>query len=121
MAPFSILDVFDDKDDKLYAFEQLYIEILDKHAPLKQTFVRGNQVPYMTEEWRKAIRYRNKLWRKFKKDRNDANYDQYKIQRNKCKSLTQKAIKEHFAETSKATDNQRDFWNMYRPFLHNQV
>ena len=35
MAPFSILDVFDEVDDKLYAFEQLYHEILNEHAPLR--------------------------------------------------------------------------------------
>ena len=60
MVPFSIVDVFDEVDDKRYAFEQLYHEILNEHAPLKQTIVRGNQVPYMTEQWRKAIRHRNK-------------------------------------------------------------
>ena len=65
MASFSIVDMFDEVDDKLYAFEQLYHEILNEHAPLKQTTVRGNQVPYMTEQWRKAIRRRNKLWRLF--------------------------------------------------------
>ena len=31
-------------------------------TPLKLQFhVRGNQVPYMTEEWRKAICYRNSI------------------------------------------------------------
>ena len=44
----------DEVDDKLYAFEQLYLEIPNEHAPLKQTIVRGNQVPYMAEQWRKA-------------------------------------------------------------------
>ena len=42
MAPFSIVEVFDEVDDKLYVFEQLYYEILNEHAPLKQTIVRGN-------------------------------------------------------------------------------
>jgi len=55
MAPFSIVGVFDEVDDTLYAFEQLHHEILNEHAPLKQTIVRGNKVPYMTEQWRKAI------------------------------------------------------------------
>ena len=93
MAPFSIVDVFDEVDDKLYAFEQLYHEILNEHAPLKQTIVRGNQVPYMTEQWRKAVRHRNKLWRLFMRDWTDANYDHYKIQRNICTSLRRKVIK----------------------------
>ena len=121
MAPFSIVEVFDEVDDKLYAFEQLYYEILNEHAPLKQTIVRGNQVPYMTEQWRKAIRHRNKLWRLFMRDRTDANYDHYKIQRNICTSLRRKAIKEHFMKKSSEPENPREFWNAYRPFLHGKT
>jgi len=69
-VPFlDVMEVFDDIDDKLYAFEQLYSDILDEHAPVKQTHIRGNQVPYMTEDWRKAIRHRNKLWKIFMRDR----------------------------------------------------
>lgn len=44
MVPFHIIDIFDDVDDMLYAFEQLCTEILIEHAPLKQTVIRGNQV-----------------------------------------------------------------------------
>lgn len=37
--------MFQEVDDKLYAFEQLlYYEILNEHTPVKQTIVRGNQV-----------------------------------------------------------------------------
>jgi len=60
-APFHIIDLFDDVDDKIDAFESLYLDILDEHAPLKQVHVRGNQIPYMTEQWRKAIRHRDRL------------------------------------------------------------
>ena len=66
-VPVNVMDVFEDVDDKLFVFETLFTEVLDDHAPLKQFHVPGNQVPYMTEEWRKAIRYRNWLWRKFRK------------------------------------------------------
>ena len=48
---------------KLYAVEQLFLSVLNEHAPIKQTMIRGNQVPYMTEQWRGAIRHRNKLWK----------------------------------------------------------
>ena len=30
--------------------------IIDKHAPLKQKVVRGNQAPFMTRELRKAVK-----------------------------------------------------------------
>ena len=93
------MEVFDDVDDILYVFESLYLDILDEHAPLKQVHIRGNQVPYMTEQWRKAIRHCNKLWKEFTRDRTDANYAEYKTQRNKCTSQRLKAIKEQFLKT----------------------
>ena len=36
-------------------FEKTFIEILNKHAPMKKKLVSGNQVPYMTKTLRKAI------------------------------------------------------------------
>ena len=56
-APYQIMEVFDDVDDKYYVFESLYIDILNEHEPLKQFQVRGNQVPFMNEQCRKAIRH----------------------------------------------------------------
>ena len=52
-VPFHIIDLFDELDDKVYAFEQLFLGVISEHAPMKQTMIRGNQVPYMTEQWRK--------------------------------------------------------------------
>ena len=47
MVPWHVLDVFDDVS-KLYAFEQLFVDVLDQYTPLKQTHIRGNQVLFMT-------------------------------------------------------------------------
>ena len=55
------------------------------------------------------------------RDRTDANYDHYTIQRNICTSLRRKAIKEHFVKTSSEPVNAREFWNAYRPFLHSKT
>ena len=68
------MDIFDDADDKLFAFESLYLDIINEQAPTRKFHVRKNQVPFMIEQWRKSIRHRNKLWKKFSHDRRDANY-----------------------------------------------
>ena len=47
---FNVMDVFEDVDDNMFAFETLFTEVLDDHAPLRQYHVRGNQVSYMIEE-----------------------------------------------------------------------
>lgn len=64
----------------------------------------------MTEEWRKAVRYRKRLWKIFTRDRTDNNYKRYKAQRNtkSCTSLKRKAIREFFSKNAKA-ENPRDF------------
>ena len=77
------MEVFDDIDDKQYVFESLCLDILNRHAPQKQAHIRGNQIPFMNEQWRKLIHHRNKFWKKFTHQRTDAKYAGYKKQRNK--------------------------------------
>ena len=36
-------------------FEESYLRVLNKHAPVKRKTARVNQVPYMTKTLRKAI------------------------------------------------------------------
>ena len=120
-VPFHIINLFDELDDKVYAFEQLFLGVINEHAPMKQTMIRGNQVPYMTKQWRKAIRHRHKLWKKFTCNRTDANYEAYKSQRNTCTSLRRKAIKQHFLKKSAETVNPQEFWSTFRPFLHTKT
>ena len=105
---------------KLFTFESLYNEVLNDHAPIKQFEMRGNQLPFMTQEWGTSIRNKNKLWKRFVKDRTDTNYASYKLLRNSCTSLRLKAIRGFFAEKSQAV-NPREFWNVYRPFLHEET
>ena len=121
-APFvTVMNSFEDVNDKLFAFESMYTSILDEHAPMKTVRVRGNQVPFMSDEWRKAIRYRNRLWKVFTKDRSDANYAAYKYQRNICTSLRRRAIKTYFRKRSdEMNQDSRQFWNTYHPFLHSR-
>ena len=37
------------------------LEAIDKRAPLKKKFVRGNQAPFMNREFQKAIYTRTRL------------------------------------------------------------
>ena len=75
----------------------------------------------MSDEWRKAIRYRNHLWKVFTKDRSDASNAAYKYQRNICTSLRRRAIKTYFRKISdEMNQDPRQFWNTYRPFLHSR-
>ena len=49
------------------SFESVFLNLLNKHAPLKKNFVRGNQATYMTKQLRKAIMRLSELESKFLK------------------------------------------------------
>ncbi|CAH3173398.1 unnamed protein product [Porites lobata] len=100
-VPFQVAEIFDDVDDRLYVR------------------IKGNQVPFMNEQWRRAIRQKNRLWKCFIRERTDTNYELYKRQRNICTSLRRKAIKTFFDKKSES-ENPREFWDTYRPFLHSK-
>ena len=56
MVPWCIVDCFDDIDDSLYAFNTLFNEVLDKHAPIRKVRIRGRPSPYMTDEIRELMK-----------------------------------------------------------------
>lgn len=92
-VPFYVMEVFDDIDDQQYVFESLYLDILNEHSPQKQAHIRGHQIPFMNEQWRKAIRHRNKLWKKFTHQRTDANYANIRNKETNARQLGAKRLK----------------------------
>jgi hypothetical protein len=69
-VPSSVVDVFNDADDKLNAFHLLFNPILDSHAPIKNIKIRSKPNPYVTDEIRSLMKMRDK-WRKFARKTND--------------------------------------------------
>ena len=49
-APFQVCEVFDDPTDVYYAWNLLFTELCNEHAPLKQIKVRSNSLPWVTKE-----------------------------------------------------------------------
>ena len=62
---------------------------------------------------------RRSLWKCFIRERTDTNHELYKRQRNICTSLRRKAIKTFFDKKSES-ENPREFWDTYRPFLYSR-
>ena len=55
------LNVETGSSTKYQLFEKIFLEDLERHAPLKRKLLRANEVPYMTKALRKAIATRSRL------------------------------------------------------------
>ena len=51
-APFQVCEGFDDPTDVYYAWNLLFTELCNEHAPLKQIKVPINSLPWITKEIR---------------------------------------------------------------------
>ena len=77
-APWSILDTFDDPEDKLYAFDSLFNDILDEHAPVKTIKIRGRANACVTDEIRELMKTRDYWKAKARKSKDPLHWSAYK-------------------------------------------
>ena len=99
-------------------FQELFLKVLDKHAPLKEKTVRANEMPYMTKALRKAIMTRSRLENKYHRDRTTDSYEKFKKQKKFCNRLRYRERKKYYEdlEENKIKD-VREFWKTTKPFL----
>ena len=117
----NLRSISDDPNEKYNFLTTKFQELIDKHAPQKKKFLRGNHAPFMSKELRKAIYTRSRLRNKFCKNPTTENEQIYKKQRNKCVKIRRKSIKSYFNKiTQNGVVNNKNFWNIIKPFLTNK-
>ena len=77
-------------------FPNIFIDILNKHVPVKQKYLRE----IYDKRLHKAIMKRPKLRNKFLRDRTNISREEYRKQINLCVSLLKKAKKDQICKTN---------------------
>ena len=68
--------------DGIDAFSSICCEVLNKHAPQKQRYLRANHEPFINAEISKAIVIRSRMKNRFLKHRSDEKRSLFQKQRN---------------------------------------
>ena len=94
------------------------MNILDRHAPIKTKYIRGNDQPFISKELRKEHMKRSRLKNNYQKRKTDANLVAYKKQRNLCVNLLKKSKRSYFQnlKPSDICDNKK-FWKTVKPLF----
>ena len=101
-------------------FNDAFKAILDHHATIKQSKLRGNTKPHINKTLRKEIMKRSRLKNKANKSGKEEDKRLYKIQRNKVSILNNKLKKTYFKEKLPKGSNVKDFWNYCKPYFTNK-
>ena len=112
-VPWHIIETFEDVDDCLYAFYQLFEQILDRHAPVKKVKIRSRPNPFITPEIRELMRTRDK-WKKMAHTSNDplawAGFRNYEI-----RIAEREFVRDHIANNQ--NNSSGNLWKTIRSIL----
>ena len=103
-------------------FVNIFIEVLKKHTPIRQKYLKANQRRFMTKNVHKAIMKRSILRNKFLSDRTEMSRREYKKQQNFCVNLLKRAKIDHFANLDiNSISDDKQFWQIVKPLFSNKV
>ena len=90
------------------SFQDTFLRVLDKHAPMKKRYIRANDSPFMNRTLRKAFMLRTRLKNRYNKNRTADSWDTFHRQRNFCDKLSRKAKRDFYNQhdISKVADNK---------------
>ena len=105
--------------DANYAtFHNVYLNVLNKHAPIKTKVIRGNQAPYITKAYRKAVMKRSELKTKSLKNSIFENFSKFRKQKNFCSRPYKRERKKFLDKLDiKLGTRNKKFWTTIKPFL----
>ena len=99
------------ENEALDCFKDIFLSVVNKHAPIKKKVIRGTQVPFMNREMSKANMHRSKRKNIFNRTKSEEAWIAFKKQRNKCVSIKRKKIRQHFARaTNNGESGGKVFW-----------
>ena len=121
-APWSVINVFDDMDDKLNAFNLILNNILDLHAPIKRVKVRSRHNPFITEKICSLMKTRDH-WRKLARQTNDTlAWAAYRNFKKEVRREIRLAEQEHVTDQIMSNpNNKRSIWKTIRSCIPKQT
>ena len=103
-------------------FKAILNQAIQKHAPIKQRYVRANQPPFINKTINKEIMKRSRLRNKFLNTKSDIDRKAYNKQRNLCVSLIRWEKKNFFNNiNTRDITNNKTFWKTVKPLFTDKI
>ena len=109
--------VYNDKnpDSAWNSLKNILSDTFNRHAPLINKRVKAKKSPWINREIKNEMNIRDALLRKSRKSKNLADFERFKIQRNKVNGIVRKAKSKHYQNLLKeSTHNAKKFWKVLK-------
>ena len=109
-CPWHVAEMFDDINDQVGFWEDLYLFTLDPHVPKRKFRVRPKKLPWINEDIRDLMKHTDWLHKRAIRDCSSITWDMYKAARNKVTSEIKKSKATYFNNLSTSKINQSRLW-----------
>ena len=111
MLPGGFAPPFDNLDNITWAWQQMYKDLINTHAPFRTAKVRQNSLPWVDRSIRKEMNTKFKLLKRCKGSPDTVYYWlEYKAQRNKVNKVLKKAEAKHWKDRFEESIDSIAFW-----------
>ncbi|KAJ4439932.1 hypothetical protein ANN_08063 [Periplaneta americana] len=97
-------------DDKIEKFNDLVIQLYDKHAPLKTRRVGRHPAPWMCDAIKLLMTDRDTAYRKYRRSKDELDFNTYKVLRNKCNQAVRNAKLRHAHSLILPSVSAKELW-----------
>ena len=110
-------------DVNLYAkqFSDTFLSVAEQSIPTKNVTIQPRDLPWINNNIRRLMRKKDRLFKKYKKNRNNSNYVNFKRARNDVKHNLRNAKQEYSDSLTKKlkTSNlsSQDYWKTLKSFI----
>ena len=106
------------KHENLDDFKETFAKTLQKPAPYKLILVRGNNIPHVTKNLRKAMMKETRLKTIANRTGTDRDIRSYKSQRNLVVKMNRQVKREFYANLDPTEiGNSKKFWKTFKPIF----
>ena len=108
-------------EENYSVLRNVFLNIVNIHAPLQKKIIRGNDASFMNKELRMEIYTRSSFRNRYFKNPTKENKTSYKKERNKGFSLRRKSIRQNFSKiNSEGIMAYKQFSKTMNPFVRNK-
>ena len=117
LAPWHLINLFEDPNDSLWCWEYMFKDIISSHLKTRKIKVRSNNQPWITGEIRHALNERYNLLKKARKtERNSVAWAAYKRMKNYCTNLIRLTKANYWKLEFQRSDSSKHFWKTVKKF-----
>lgn len=117
-----VIDAIPDVDIAVDYFTTKFLQICDKHAPIKKLRIRGRDNPWFSNELSELIRQRNISWAKARHTHLPADWTHFRCLRNKCCAQIRRSKSDFYLKiVTENLNNPSKFWKQINSLSGSKV